>query len=96
MRATGATRRTAEPVLSALTSASVVCPSAIGGPDTVGVTTLTEASGEADAGLGADVQPVRLAPARVTEVEAGAGRSSSPLPTTWHRPWSPAARGAPR
>lgn len=61
------------PVRSALTSASVVCPSALGGTDAVRITTLTEAEGEVDAGLGADVGPVPVAPARLTPVTAGDG-----------------------
>lgn len=57
-----------EPVRSALTSASVVCPSALGEEDAVAVTTLTEASGELVAGLGDDVRSVQVAPSRLSEV----------------------------
>ncbi|MBJ7358434.1 DUF5719 family protein [Nocardioides sp.] len=65
------------PELTALTSASVVCPSALG-PGTgagafVGVTTLTEADGELQAGLGDDVRAVEVAPSRVSSVEAATG-----------------------
>lgn len=60
-----------EPVRSALTSASVVCPSPVGKQDgEVGATTLTDASGEVLAGLGDDVRPVELAPSRVSRVPA--------------------------
>jgi Family of unknown function (DUF5719) len=62
-----------EPVLSALTSASVVCPSALSGEDTVGVTTLTDADGEVLAGLGDDARPVPVTPSTVSEVTAGSG-----------------------
>ena len=62
-----------EPLLTALTSASVVCPSAIGDDDTVGATTLTEASGELLAGLGNDVTPVEVKPGRTAPVTAGDG-----------------------
>lgn len=58
-----------EPVLSALTSASVVCPSAIGSDTFVGVTTLTDAEGEVQAGLGEDVRAVQVRPGRVSTVD---------------------------
>jgi hypothetical protein len=62
-----------EPVLAPLTTASVVCPSAIG-PDTdIGVTTLTDAQGEVQAGLGGDVRTVPVGPSRVSSVEAPDG-----------------------
>jgi Family of unknown function (DUF5719) len=61
------------PVRSALTSASVVCPAALGGSDTVGTTTLTESRGEVLTGLGEDVRPVTVKPERLSAVEAGRG-----------------------
>jgi hypothetical protein len=62
-----------EPVLTALTSAAVVCPSAIGPETFVGVTTLTEGSGEVMAGLGDDTTSVGVEPSQVTAVESAAG-----------------------
>ena len=59
-----------EPELTALTSASVVCPSTISPDVFVGVTTLTEATGEVVAGLGDDVRPVQVEPLKVSEVTA--------------------------
>ena len=63
------------PELSALTTATVVCPSALGDGGAVGVTTLSETSGELLVGLGDDVDPVEVEPARVSPVT----RSSGPL-----------------
>lgn len=60
-----------EPVRSALSSASVVCPSPVGDGGSVGAATLTDADGELLAGLGQDVEPVAVAPSAVSEVPAG-------------------------
>jgi hypothetical protein len=60
-----------EPVLSALSSASVVCPSALGPEDAVAATTLSGSSGELLAGLGDDVAPVEVDQGRTTPVPAG-------------------------
>jgi len=62
-----------EPERTALTSASVICPSPIGPDPFVGVTTLTDAAGEVQAGLGDDVQPVPVEPARVAAVDRAEG-----------------------
>lgn len=62
-----------EPELTALTSASVACPSPIGADGFLGVSTLTDAQGEVQAGLGADVRSVPVGPARVAAVDAPAG-----------------------
>ncbi len=60
-----------EPTRSALTSASVVCPSPVGRqPGTVSATTLTDASGELVAGLGDDVEPVDVTPSTLSSVRA--------------------------
>ena len=57
-----------EPVRSVLTSASVVCPSPLTPDGSVGVTTLTEASGEVLAGLGDEVGSLAVQPAQVSAV----------------------------
>lgn len=63
-----------EPVRSALTSASVVCPSPVGRQvGAVGATTLADASGEVLAGLGDDIRPVDLGSSRVSRVPAAGG-----------------------
>lgn len=63
-----------EPALNALTSASVVCPSPVGKQiGTIGATTLTDATGEVFAGLGADVRSVTLEPSAVSSVTAADG-----------------------
>lgn len=62
-----------EPVLTPLTSATVVCPSAISPETLVGVTTLTDAEGEVEAGLGDDVRAVGVGPSRVSAVDAPEG-----------------------
>ena len=61
------------PERTALTSASVVCPSTISREPFVGVSTLTDATGEVVAGLGIDVQPVAVRPAQVSSVAATGG-----------------------
>lgn len=58
-----------EPVRSALSSASVVCPSG-SEAGAVAAATLTDATGELLAGLGADVEPVAVEPSTVAEVPA--------------------------
>lgn len=62
-----------EPELTALTSASVVCPSAIGSDATLGVTTLTEATGEVQVGLGDDASPVTVRPSVVSTATVPGG-----------------------
>ncbi|GAB3257213.1 DUF5719 family protein [Nocardioides dilutus] len=62
-----------EPVLTPLTSASVVCPAPIGPDSATGVTTLSDAEGEVQVGLGDDVAAVPVGPARVSSVEATDG-----------------------
>lgn len=62
-----------EPVRTALTSASVVCPSSISADTFLGVTTLTEAEGEVQAGLGNDLATVPVQPGRVTPAGAATG-----------------------
>ena len=61
------------PVLSALAAASVVCPSPVGEGGAVAATTLTDASGELQVGLGAEAGPVTVQPSRLTEVPAAKG-----------------------
>lgn len=67
-----------EPERTALTSASVVCPSAAGAGDTLGITTLTESAGEVAAGLGADVQPVEVRPSAVSSLTSSSGSAPAP------------------
>lgn len=64
-----------EPERTALTSATVVCPSMIGTEGTVGVSTLTDATGEVLAGLGEDVGPVEVRPSAVSPVRPPSGGS---------------------
>jgi hypothetical protein len=61
------------PVLAPLTTASVVCPSTIGRGPSTGVTTLTDAEGEVQAGLGGDVRGVPVGPSRVSTVDSPDG-----------------------
>jgi hypothetical protein len=62
------------PVRSALSAASVVCPSPVGRQaGEVAAATLTRASGDVLAGLGEDVRPVRLTPSRTSPIPAGEG-----------------------
>ena len=62
-----------EPERTALTSASVVCPSTIGPGPSVGVTTLTDATGDVQAGLGGEVRPVQVGPQQVASVDQADG-----------------------
>jgi len=62
-----------EPERTALTSASVVCPSTIGPGPSVGVTTLTDATGDVQAGLGGEVRPVQVGPQQVSSVDQADG-----------------------
>ena len=61
------------PELTPLTSASLVCPSAIGSDAGVGVTTLTEATGEVQAGAVGGTSPVTVRPSVVAPVPDAAG-----------------------
>jgi hypothetical protein len=67
-----------EPVLTPLTSASVVCPSPLGPGSAMGVTTLTEAEGEVQTGLGDEAQGLQVRPAQVASV----GASDAPVVVT--------------
>lgn len=61
-----------DPMLSPLTSASVVCPAPVGRQvGEVSAATLSGAAGEVLAGLGGEGGPVALEPSRVAEVRAG-------------------------
>ena len=62
-----------EPELTALTSASVVCPSPIGPDAFTGATTLSEASGELVAGLGDAVTAVPVQPSVVSPLPPADG-----------------------
>ena len=66
-----------QPELTPLTSASVVCPSATSPDGSVGVSTLTDATGEVVAGLGADVRPVEVRPSAVSPVRPSPGAASA-------------------
>jgi len=70
--------RGAEPVETSLTSASVICPGPLAGPDQVGVSTLgtgadTKVSGDLQVGLGPSLTPVPVRSGRVSLAPEGLG-----------------------
>ena len=101
---TVASRTGRPPVETPLTSASVVCPSALPGTgsDLLGVSILgadpeAKVTGDVQVGLGSSVgHRCQCAPAASRPHRRGPARRWSPAPTTSRPVWSPGARSRPR